>query len=136
MIRITRDSIDTLSLRSALLQPDDGAVVLFEGVVRNHSRGRTVRRLEYEAYEPMAAAKLEDIERRARQSFAVRDIGIVHRLGSMDPTECSVAIAVTAAHRAEAFHACRFIIDEIKKTVPIWKKEIYEDGEVWIEGSD
>lgn len=135
MACLIRDPIDTLSLRRALIQPEDGAVVLFEGVVRNHSRGKTVRRLEYDAYEPMAVAKLEEIEHRAKERFAIREIGIVHRLGSLHPTECSVAIAVTSAHRADAFDACRFAIDEIKRSVPIWKKEIYEDGEVWVEGS-
>lgn len=136
MIRLVRDPIDTRTLRNSLAAPEDGAVVVFEGVVRNHARGRPVRYLEYDAYEAMAARQLELIEGRALKEFAVREIGIVHRLGHLDPGECSVAIVVNAAHRGAAFDACRFVIDEIKKKVPIWKKEVYADGEVWIEGAD
>ncbi len=135
MFRLVREPIDTGLLRAALLGPEDGAVAIFEGVVRNHARGKQVRHLEYDAYEAMALKKLEEIGARAKREFAIREIGIIHRLGHMNPTECSVAIVVTSAHRSAAFAACRFAIDEIKKVVPIWKKEVYEDGEVWIEGS-
>jgi molybdopterin synthase catalytic subunit len=93
-----------------------------------------VRFLEYDAYEPMALKKLEEVGFRAQSQFAIRDIAIVHRLGRMDIGECSVVIVVTSAHRGPAFEACRFAIDTIKEIVPIWKKEFYEDGEVWIEG--
>ncbi|MBZ5495523.1 MAG: molybdenum cofactor biosynthesis protein MoaE [Acidobacteriia bacterium] len=136
MFRLVREPIDAASLRNALLRPEDGAVVVFEGVVRNHAHGKKVRYLEYDSYEAMALNKLEEIGTRARREFDIRAIAIFHRLGRMNPTECSVAIVVTAAHRAAAFDACRFAIDAIKQTVPIWKKEVYEDGEVWIEGSD
>lgn len=136
MFRLVHEPIDTNALRVALACPEDGAVVVFEGVVRNQARGRHVRRLEYQAYAPMALKKMEQIEARAKKEFPIREIAIVHRLGLMDPTECSVVIVVTAAHRAAAFDACRFAIDTIKKTVPIWKKEFYEDGEVWIETPD
>lgn len=135
MFRLVREPIDTGLLRAALLGPEDGAVAIFKGVVRNHARGKQVRHLEYDAYEAMALKKLEEIGARAKREFAIREIGIIHRLGHMNPTECSVAIVVTSAHRSAAFAACRFAIDEIKKVVPIWKKEVYEDGEVWIEGS-
>jgi molybdopterin synthase catalytic subunit len=136
MIRLVHEPIRIGALRDALIDPADGAVVIFEGVVRNHARGKPVRFLEYDAYETMALQQLEEIGRRARDEFDIRDIGILHRLGHMDPAECSVAIIVTAAHRGAAFDACRFAIDAIKKSVPIWKKEFYEDGEVWIAGAE
>ena len=134
MIRLVRDPIDVAGLRDALACVSDGAVVIFEGTVRDLSRNRRVRCLEYHAYEPMAILRLQEIVRRACRDFAVRDAGLLHRLGRLQPGECSVAIVVVGAHRAPAFDACRFIIDTLKKTVPIWKKEIYEDGEEWIEG--
>jgi molybdopterin synthase catalytic subunit len=136
MLRLVREPIDTAALRNALVRPEDGAVAIFEGVVRNHAHGRRVRYLEYHAYESMAQKRLEEIAALAKKEFLIREIGILHRLGHLDPSECSVAIVVTAAHRAAAFDACRFAIDAIKKTVPIWKKEFYEDGEVWVEGPD
>ncbi len=136
MYRLVRSPIDVQSIASGLQKPEDGALVVFEGVVRNHTDGKRVCRLEYDAYEPMALKKLEEIGSSAKAEFAIRDIAIVHRLGSMDIGECSVAIVVAAAHRAPAFDACRFVIDTLKKIVPIWKKEFYADGEVWIEGEE
>jgi molybdopterin synthase catalytic subunit len=134
--RLVREPIDVARIRAALVQPEDGAVAVFEGVVRNHARGRRVVALEYQAYEAMALRKLEEIGDRARREFSIRDITIVHRLGRLVPTDASVAIVVVSAHRAPAFEACRFAIDTLKKIVPIWKKEIYENGEVWIEGGN
>ena len=134
MISLVREVIDTRKVADGLQRPEDGAVVIFEGVVRNHSQDKPVRFLEYDAYEPMARKKLEEIESRAKKEFEIRDIAIVHRLGHMDIGECSTVIVVASAHRGPAFDACRFAIDTIKKIVPIWKKEFYEDGEVWIEG--
>jgi len=134
MFRLVNDPIDAASLRSGFAGPQDGAAAIFEGIVRNHARGKRVRYLEYQAYEPMALDKLAEIGAHARKEFAIRDIAIVHRLGRLDPGECSVAIMVVAAHRAAAFDACRYAIDAIKKIVPIWKKEFYEDGEIWVEG--
>lgn len=135
MYRLVREPIDVRAVRDSLALPEDGAVVVFEGTVRDRARGRTVRHLEYHAYESMALKKLGELEDDTRQGFTIRDIGIVHRLGRLELGECSVAIVVTSAHRAPAFEACRFAIDSLKKTVPIWKKEYYEDGEVWIEGN-
>lgn len=135
MFRLVREPIDIQSITDSLQNPEDGAVVVFEGVVRNHSNGKSVRFLEYEAYEPMALKKLEEICSRAKTEFEIRDIAIVHRLGHMNLGECSTVIVVTSAHRRPAFDACRFAIDTIKKIVPIWKKEFYEDGQVWIEDS-
>jgi len=132
---LVREPIDVPALRDRISRPEDGAIVAFEGVVRNNARGRQVLYLEYHAYEAMALKKIAELESRARQLFAIREIDIVHRLGRLEHGECSVAIIVAAAHRAPAFEACRFAIDTLKKTVPIWKKEFYEDGEVWIEGN-
>ena len=136
MYSLVREPIEVASLRDSLVKPEDGAVAIFEGVVRNHARGKRVRFLEYHAYEPMALKMLKEVGERAKKEFAIRDIGIIHRLGHLEHGECSVAIVVTSAHRAPAFDACRFAIDILKKTVPIWKKEFYEDGAVWIEGGN
>ena len=135
LIRLVRDPIDTPQVTRSLQRPEDGAVVVFEGVVRNNANEKAVRFLEYDAYESMAAKKLEEIASRARNEFDIRDIAIVHRLGHMEIGECSIVIVVASAHRGPAFEACRFAIDTIKKIVPIWKKEFYEDGQVWIEGT-
>ena len=134
VFRLIREQIDIRQITDTLQKPEDGAIVVFEGIVRNHSHGKAVRFLEYDAYEPMALKKLEEIGSLAREEFEIRDIAIVHRLGHMDIGECSAVIIVTSAHRGPAFDACRFAIDKIKEIVPIWKKEFYEDGEVWIEG--
>ena len=134
MFQITHDVIDTSAVTRSLKQSEDGAIVIFEGVVRGNARGKSVRFLEYEAYEPMALKKLEEVGAMAKDRFDIRDIAIVHRLGHMDVGECSTLIVIASAHREAAFEACRFAIDTIKQIVPIWKKEFYEDGEVWIEG--
>jgi len=132
--RLTRDPISAAALAGQLRAPKDGAVVTFEGIVRNHSRGRATLYLEYEAYEPMAIRKLEEIAGEAKRKFAIDGIGIVHRLGRLEIGETSVAIAVTAEHRGEAFRACQYAIDRLKLVVPIWKKEFFRDGAVWAEG--
>jgi len=134
MFQLTHDIIDTSSVSGSLRSDEDGALVIFEGVVRGNARGKSVRFLEYEAYDSMALKKLEEVGAMVKRNFDVRDIAIVHRLGHMDVGECSTLIVVAAAHRVEAFDACRFAIDTIKQVVPIWKKEFYADGEVWIEG--
>ena len=134
MFRLVREPINIQQITDALQRPEDGAIVVFDGVVRNNAKKKAVRFLEYDAYEAMALKKLEEIGSRAKREFEIRDIAIVHRLGHMEVGECSVVIAVASAHRGPAFDACRFAIDTIKKIVPIWKKEFYEDGEVWVEG--
>ena len=134
MFSLVRDPIDIQSITQAIQKPEDGAVVVFDGVVRNNSRGKSVRFLEYDAYEAMALKKLEEIGERAKSQFEIRDIAIVHRLGHMGIGECSVVIVVASGHRGPAFDACRFAIDTIKQIVPIWKKEFFDDGEVWVEG--
>ena len=113
--------------------PAAGGVVIFSGVVRNETGGRPVKFLEYEAHGPMAEAKLREIGDEARRRWpGVRRVAILHRIGRLEIGEASVLIAVSAAHRAEAFEACRWAIDTLKTTVPVWKKEHFEDGEVWV----
>ncbi len=136
MIRLVREPIDVRELCDNLRRPEDGALVIFEGVVRNNARGKRVRYLEYHAYESMALKKLDEIRDQARKEYGIRDMGIIHRLGHLEHGECSVAIVVASEHRAPAFAACHFAIDTLKQTVPIWKKEFYEDGAVWIEGGN
>jgi molybdopterin converting factor subunit 1 len=115
-------------------QPQDGAVVTFDGIVRNHSGGRQTLYLDYEAYEPMALEKIKAVGGLLRGRFAVDRTVIVHRLGRLEIGETSVFIAVSAGHRAVAFDACRLAIDTLKRSVPIWKKEYFADGGVWADG--
>lgn len=117
-----------------LKAPEDGAVVVFDGFVRNNFKGRRTLYLEYEAYEPMALAKMREIGAQIRAQFPIHRLAIVHRLGRIEVGETSVWIAVCSAHRAAAFDACRYAIDTLKRTVPIWKKEFFADGAVWAEG--
>ena len=132
MVRLTREPIDLAALLAA--SPADGAVCLFVGVVRNENSGRRVRHLEYEAYEDMALPLMEQIAAEAGRRWLASEVRIVHRLGRLEIGEPSVAVAVASPHRPEAFAACRFAIDTLKATVPIWKKEVYEDGAIWLEG--
>ena len=118
----------------ALSDPEDGAATVFEGIVRNNTRGRRTLYLEYEAYEDMALKQMDDLAGRALADFKIREVAIVHRLGRLDIGETSVLIVVASAHRAAAFDACRWLIDTLKRTVPIWKKEHFEDGAVWADG--
>jgi MoaE-MoaD fusion protein len=133
-VRITYDRIDTFSILEQLKQPQHGAAVVFEGIVRNNSRGRRTLFLKYEAYEQMAAKQLEELAAQARAQFQVDSVAIVHRLGRLEIGESSVLIVAVSAHRAAAFEACRWLIDTLKKTVPIWKKEYFADGAVWADG--
>ncbi len=126
--------IDARALAARVVCGSDGAVVTFEGITRDNADGRTVRYLEYEAYRDMALAQILGIVSEARERWVVGRIGVVHRLGRVNVGEASVAIVVASPHRAAAFEACRFVIDRLKKTVPIWKKEFFEDGEMWVEG--
>jgi molybdopterin converting factor subunit 1 len=134
IFRITRDPISASELAHQLRASEDGAVVIFEGVVRNHSHGRPTLYLEYEAYEPLAIRKLEEIGREAKQKFPIDRLGMVHRLGRLEIGETSVAIVAASAHRRAAFEACQYAIDRLKQVVPIWKKEYFADGAVWAEG--
>jgi len=134
LVRLTREPIDTPGLMKRLLRNQDGAVVAFEGVVRDHSLGKTVLYLEYEGYEPMALKMLAEIAGEVHEKWPIDAIGIIHRLGRLEIGETSVAIVVTSAHRRPAFEACHYAIDRLKKIVPIWKREYFADGAVWVEG--
>jgi len=112
----------------------DGAIVTFDGFVRNESHGRETLYLEYEAYESMALAKMQEICAQVQTAYAIHRMAILHRLGRLEIGETSVFVAVSAPHRAAAFDACRFAIDTLKRTVPIWKKEFFKDGAVWADG--
>ena len=118
----------------SIKRPEDGAAVVFEGIVRNHTRGRRTLYLDYEAYEEMALKQMEELAARALAEYKIRDVAMVHRLGRLEIGETSVLIVVASAHRAAAFDACRWLIDTLKRTVPIWKKEHFEDGAVWADG--
>ncbi|MFB3918041.1 MAG: molybdenum cofactor biosynthesis protein MoaE [Terriglobales bacterium] len=131
---LAREAINAEQVVQSVKQASDGAVCVFDGIVRDNSRGRRTLYLDYEAYEPMAARQLETLAVDAIARFAIRDAVIVHRLGRLQIGETSVLIAVAAAHRAAAFDACRWIIDTLKKTIPIWKKEYFADGAVWADG--
>ena len=131
---IVRERIDTQAVIEQLKRPEDGAAVAFDGVVRNHTRGRRTLYLDYEAYEEMALKEMEELATHAMGQFQVRDVALVHRLGRLEIGETSVLIVVASAHRAPAFEACRWLIDTLKKTVPIWKKEYFVGGAVWAEG--
>jgi molybdopterin synthase catalytic subunit len=135
-VAIVRKKIDTQELLDKIKRPEDGAVAVFEGIVRDHTRGRGTLYLEYEAYEPMALREMEKLAEQALERFAVRQVALVHRLGRLEHSETSVLIIVAAGHRTPAFEACRWLIDTLKKIVPIWKKEYFEDGAVWADGED
>lgn len=128
MFRLTHDAIDYGALTESVRQPHCGAVVLFLGTVRDLTGEQVTVFLEYEAYAPMAEKKLAEIEAAARQKWPVGEVAIVHRLGRLEVGEVSVAVAVSTPHRADAFEACRFVIDTLKELVPIWKKENAPDG--------
>jgi molybdopterin synthase catalytic subunit len=131
---LLRTPIDTVELVRHVRADQNGAIVTFDGFVRNESHGRPTLYLEYEAYEPMALAKMREIGAHIQEKYSIHRVAIVHRLGHLDIGETSVFIAVSAPHRAAAFDACRFAIDTLKRTVPIWKKEYFEDGAVWADG--
>jgi molybdopterin synthase catalytic subunit/molybdopterin converting factor small subunit len=131
---IVRDAIDTFGVLQRVKKGEDGAAVVFEGVVRNQTRGRRTLYLDYEAYEEMALRQMEELAEQALKQFQVREVALIHRLGRLVIGETSVLIVVASAHRAAAFEACRWLIDRLKRTVPIWKKEYFEDGAVWADG--
>jgi molybdopterin synthase catalytic subunit len=134
LCRLVRDPIDMPALVRHLRALEDGAIVTFDGFVRNQSHNRPTLYLDYESYESMALAKMHEIAAQLHEKFAIHRVAIVHRLGRLQIAETSVFIAVSAPHRAAAFDACRFAIDTLKRTVPIWKKEYFEDGAVWADG--
>lgn len=132
MTSITHKSIDLQSVIEAVQSPKCGAIDVFIGTVREQTQGKKVVRLDFEAYEPMALKEMQKIIDRAGEQWPVEKMAIVHRVGSLAIGEVAVVIAVSTPHRAASFAACQFAIDTLKETVPIWKKEIFEDGEVWV----
>ena len=135
IFEITREPIDKRGLEQRLLTGAAGAMITFDGVVRNQTEGREVVTLQYEAYVPMALRELQRLGDEIRAHWPnVERIGIIHRFGELQISESSVVIVITSAHRRVAFEACHYAIDRLKQTVPIWKKEIFTDGEAWVEG--
>ena len=131
---LTRDAIDGTALARRILRGEDGAFVNFEGVARNNTKGRATRFLEYECYEPMALRMMAEIGAEIARTHEVGRIAMVHRLGRLEISETSVAVVVTSPHRRAAFEAALEGINRLKKLVPVWKKEYFVDGEVWVEG--
>lgn len=135
--KVTRDPLDGAAIRALVEQashPGAGGIVTFEGVVRDHARGKRVRYLEYDAYVEMAEQQMASIAAEVTRRWDTDHVALVHRIGRLEIGECSVVIVVACPHRAEAFDACRYAIDTLKSSVPIWKKEVAEDGEEWVEG--
>ncbi len=134
IIQLTHERLNRDALVAAVSHSSIGGIVVFEGVVRDNARGKQVRYLEYEAYEEMAEQQIRTILNEAKQRWAVERVAVAHRFGRLEIGESSVIIVVASPHRAEAFDACRYIIDTLKTTVPIWKKEVAINGEEWVEG--
>ena len=134
IVRLVREPIDVAALARHVRASEDGAAVAFDGFVRNQSHDRPTLYLDYEAYESMALAKMREIGVQLHEKYRIHRVAMVHRLGRLEIGETSVFIAVSAPHSAAAFDACRFAIDTLKRTVPIWKKEYFEDGAVWADG--
>jgi molybdopterin synthase catalytic subunit len=130
MVSLTLNPIDIQTILTKVVTPESGGIDLFIGTTRNHSGERNVTLLEYEAYEPMAIQLMERIETTAREKWPLHKVALVHRLGEVPIGEVSVVVAVSSAHRREAFEACRFLIDTLKKEVPIWKREHFADGTI------
>jgi molybdopterin synthase catalytic subunit len=133
-VALTRERIDAEKTIVMVKSGEDGAVVVFDGIVRNHTRGRRTLHLDYEAYEEMALRQMRELGLKARERFGVRQVTMLHRLGRLEVGETSVLIVVASGHRSAAFEACRWLIDRLKQTVPIWKKETFVDGAVWAPG--
>ena len=134
IIALVREPIDGSAIERAIKAGADGAVCIFDGIVRDNTRGRRTLHLDYEAYEEMALQQMCLLRTEAMEHFGVRDVAIYHRLGRITVGETSVFVAVASAHRGAAFDACRWVIDTLKKTVPIWKKEQFVDGAAWADG--
>ena len=134
MFEITSEPLDPAPLVESVRRDESGAVTLFYGVVRNENMGRNVQYLEYDAYPEMAIKKMREVGDEVRAKFPVTGIGILHRIGRLEIGETSLLVAVSSGHRRESFEACHYAVDRIKQIVPVWKKEVWEDGEEWIEG--
>lgn len=133
-VEIRNEMIPAVEIVAELKAGSDGAVCVFDGIVRDNTRGRKTLYLEYEAYREMALEQMRSLAEEAIENFGVRDVAMVHRLGRLYVGETSVLIAVASAHRGAAFDACRWLIDTLKRTIPIWKKEQFADGAIWVDG--
>jgi len=133
LVELTDRPLDPMAAAARVRTDADGGTVIFVGTVRDRARGRQVIRLDYEAFGPMALERMRDIEQEVRKKWAITDIALLHRTGSLKIGEASVIIAVSAPHRGEAFAACQYAMDTLKGTVPIWKKEFYLEGEAWVD---
>jgi molybdopterin synthase catalytic subunit len=131
-VALSAEPLDPARLEALVKSPEAGAIAVFTGTVRRTNQNREVLRLEYEAYGPMAVAVIEEIVQEARERFAILDIAAHHRVGTLAIGAAAVVVAVAAPHRDAAFAGCRYVIDELKKRAPIWKKEVYRDGESWL----
>lgn len=134
MVKLVSEKISIDAVLDAVEDHGTGGVVLFLGRVRDFAEGRRVTAMDYEAYPEMAIKKMQALEEKTRSKWPVKQMAMVHRIGNLQLGDVSVAIAVACAHRKDAFEACRFAIDTLKETVPIWKKEHFVDGEAWVEG--
>jgi molybdopterin synthase catalytic subunit len=134
VIIITHQPLDRAALVAAIAHPGAGGIVVFEGVVRDNARGKQIRYLEYDVYAEMAVEQIRQIIAEARRRWDTPRVAVAHRVGRLEIGEASVIIVVATPHRHEAFEACRYIIDTLKTTVPIWKKEVATSGEQWVEG--
>ena len=133
-LQITRELLDRNALIASVTDPGTGGIVVFEGVVRDNARGKQIRFLEYDVYPEMAIQQIREILAEAERRWNVDRVAVAHRIGRLEIGEASVIIVVATPHRAEAFEACRYIIDTLKTSVPIWKKEVAMNGEEWVEG--
>ncbi len=133
-VEIREDVLPVAEVVAAIKAGEDGAVCVFDGIVRNNTRGRQTLYLDYEAYREMALEQMRGLAAQAVERFGVRDVALLHRLGRLQAGETSVLVVVASAHRGAAFEACRWLIDTLKKQVPIWKKETFVDGAVWADG--
>jgi molybdopterin synthase catalytic subunit len=133
--KITAKKIRVQTIIRKVFSAESGASVIFIGTVRKRSRGREIENLEYEAYEEMALREFSKIADEVKEKWSITRVGIAHRIGKLKPGEVTLVIAVSAPHREDAYQASRYIIEELKKTVPVWKKEVWEGGEEWIQGS-
>ena len=134
MFEITTEPLDPGPLVEAVRRDESGAIALFYGVVRNENLGRNVLWLEYDAYPEMAIKKMREVADEVRAKFPVTGVGVLHRIGRLKIGETSLLVAVASGHRKEAFEACHYAVDRIKQIVPVWKKEVFEGGEEWVEG--
>ncbi len=134
LIQLTREPLDRSALIATVSDASVGGIVIFEGVVRDNARGKQIRYLEYDVYPEMAEQQIRTIVAEAQKRWGVEHVAVAHRFGRLEIGEASVIIVVATPHRSEAFEACRYIIDTLKTTVPIWKKEVATTGEEWVEG--